>query len=99
MGAPCCPMCGRVLGDVNIDEHHLVPKTFKGRETVTLHRICHRKIHSVLSERELLHHYHTMERIVEHSDIASFIKWVQRQEPSYYDGSKETADRKSKRRR
>jgi hypothetical protein len=38
-----CPLCGRVLGTVNIDRHHLVPKTFKGREQFPIHKICHRK--------------------------------------------------------
>ena len=48
-----CPLCNRELGTEWIDEHHLIPKTFKGKETITLHRICHEKIHSTFSEREL----------------------------------------------
>lgn len=94
-----CPLCDRPLGTVNVDEHHLVPKTFKGKETVPLHRICHRKIHATFTERELANHYHTFERLRENEHIATFIKWVAKRDPGYYDGSKETADRKSKRRR
>ena len=47
-----CPLCGRPLGTVNIDRHHLVPKSFKGTEQFPIHKICHRKIHSVLTEKE-----------------------------------------------
>lgn len=94
-----CPMCGRELGTVNVDEHHLVPKTFKGRETVTLHRICHRKIHATFSERELLNTFNTIEKIKENEHIRAFIKWIAKKPSEYYDGSKETAARKGKRRR
>lgn len=94
-----CPLCKRPLGSVNIDEHHLVPKTFKGKETVTLHKICHRKIHATFTERELLHHYNTMERILENDHIQTFIKWVSRKPSEFYDGTKDTSERKSKRRR
>lgn len=93
-----CPICDRILGDVNVDEHHLIPKTFKGREKFRLHKICHRKIHSIWTERELLHYYNTFDRIKENEDIQKFIKWVSKKEPSYYDGSKETLRRVGKRR-
>jgi hypothetical protein len=94
-----CPLCGRALGTVSIDEHHLVPKTFKGKQTITLHKICHNAIHGFFSERELLKYYFTIERLLENEHIQSFVKWVARKPPEFYDGTKETADRKSKRRR
>lgn len=96
---PPCPLCGRELGTANIDEHHLVPKTFKGREVALLHRICHRKIHATFTERELANYYHTFERLKENEHIKSFIKWVAKRQPGFYGGSKETVDRKLKRRR
>lgn len=90
-----CPLCGRPLGTVNIDRHHLVPRTFKGKEQFPIHKICHRKIHSVLSDRELLQHYHTWEALRAHPDIATFIAWVARKPPGFYTG---TATARSKRR-
>lgn len=90
-----CPLCGRPLGTVNIDRHHLVPRTFKGREQFPVHKICHRKIHSVLSERELLQHYHSWEALRAHPDIATFIAWVARKPPGFYTS---TATARSKRR-
>lgn len=93
-----CPLCKRELGDVLIDAHHLVPKTFKGKELVDLHKICHRKIHATFTERELLHYYHTIDRLLESEHIQAFVKWVAKKDPAFYDGSKETTDRKKKRR-
>jgi hypothetical protein len=92
-----CPLCRRLLGTQSIDEHHLVPKTFKGKETVTLHKICHRKVHSVLTERELANHYNTIQRLLEHTEIQKFVAWVAKKPPEYYSGSDETKVRKGKR--
>ncbi|WP_256077732.1 hypothetical protein [Massilia sp. YIM B04103] len=84
MEEKCCPLCGRPLGTVNIDRHHLIPKTFKGKEQFEIHKICHRKIHSVLTERELLRAYHTWEALRTHPDILTFIAWVARKPPEFY---------------
>lgn len=94
-----CPLCNRELGDINIDEHHLTPKTFGGKETESLHRICHQKIHSCISERELLNYYHTWERLKSHSEIEKFIKWVKNKSPSFFDTSKDSNERNKKRRK
>ena len=96
-----CPICNRELppGKHINDHHHLIPKTFKGTEKITIHRICHRKLHSVFTEREMLKYYHTVERLLEHEEIKKFVKWVSKKDPKYYSGSKETKGRKSKRRR
>lgn len=93
-----CPLCGRELGTINVDAHHLVPKTFKGKVLVDLHKICHRKIHATFTERELLHYYNTIDRLLENEHIQSFVKWVAKKDPAFYDGSKETAERKKRRR-
>lgn len=79
-----CPLCGRLLGTVNIDRHHLVPRTFKGKEQFPIHKICHRKIHSAFTERELLRAYHTWEALRGQEDIRSFIDWVANKPPGFY---------------
>lgn len=84
---PACPLCHRPLvPGPSIDEHHLIPRTYKGRETVTLHRVCHAKIHAVLSENELRDHYHTVARLRGHPEIAKFLAWVGRKHPEFIDG-------------
>lgn len=95
-----CPLCKRPLVDgPSIDKHHLIPKTFGGKDTVVLHKICHHKIHSVFTERELQHYYHTIERLLENEEIKKFVKWVVKKDPEFYDHSKDTTRRKKKRRR
>lgn len=82
-----CPLCGRPLvPGPSIDAHHLIPRTYKGTETVTVHRVCHGKIHAVLSEKDLRDHYHTMARLRGHPEIAKFIRWVRKKHPEFTDG-------------
>lgn len=53
-----------------------------------MHRICHQKIHSVLSERELADHWHTWERLQAHPEIARFVDWVRNKPPEFIDRSR-----------
>lgn len=73
-----CPLCGRaIVPGPSADEHHLVPKSQGGRDKQLVHRICHRKIHATLSERELARDYPTWEALQAHPEIAAFIRWLQ----------------------
>jgi 5-methylcytosine-specific restriction endonuclease McrA len=91
-----CPLCGRSLvAGKSIDEHHLVPKSQGGRETHTIHRICHRKIHATFTEKELARSYSNWAALQAHEDIAAFIAWVQKKSPEYYDNSVKAARRRS----
>lgn len=94
-----CPLCDREMNGVNEDEHHLMPKTFKGVDKERLHKICHRKLHATFTEREMKNYYHTWDHLKENEDIQKFIKWVSKKEPDFYSGSKETQGRKGKRRK
>ncbi len=81
-----CPLCGRELIDgPSVNEHHLVPRTYRGREAVPMHRICHRKIHAVLSEKELRDYWHTAERLRAHPELSRFVRWVARKPPEFMD--------------
>ena len=95
-----CPICERdmVAGD-SVNEHHLIPKTFKGKETITIHKVCHSKIHSVFTERELLQHYHTVERLREHPEMEKFVKWIRKKEPEFRARNRSTREKRGKKRR
>jgi hypothetical protein len=82
-----CPICNRemVMGHSSVNQHHLIPKSLGGTETISMHRICHHKIHSLFTERELKNSYFTVESIVSHSEIVKFIKWVQKKPAKFYD--------------
>lgn len=98
METKTCPICSRPLGN-DVNEHHLIPRTFKGKDTITLHRICHDALHRLISEREMQHHYHTVERLLEHEGVLTFVAWVRKKDPDFYMSMEESKDRKRKRRR
>jgi hypothetical protein len=79
-----CPLCGRILGATNVDRHHLIPKKFKGTEQFLVHKICHRKIHSAFTEKELHRSFHTWEALRTNEEIRNFIAWVAKKEPGFY---------------
>lgn len=84
-----CPLCSREIDNSSYaDDHHLIPKCFGGKETVLLHRICHSKIHSTFSERELKNQYNTIEKLKTHPEIIKFIKWVANKPPSFHTKTK-----------
>jgi hypothetical protein len=61
-----------------------MPKREGGREKRWVHRICHRKVHSLFSERELAQHYATPEALRAHPEMARFIRWLQGKHPEFW---------------
>lgn len=94
-----CGLCNRPLGELRVQWHHLIPKTFKGKVLVPLHQICHQKIHTTFTERELLNWYHTFERLLDHLEIQKFVAWVKKKPLEFYVKNDDTAERKRKRKR
>ncbi len=84
-GVEHCLLCSRVLIEgPSINLHHLIPRCFGGRVSIRMHRICHNKIHTVFSEKEMAQYYHTAERLREHEDIRTFIAWVRKKDPEFF---------------
>lgn len=84
-----CPICERLMyDDGSVDKHHFIPKSKGGRETGYIHKVCHSKIHSLFTEKELAVEYKTAEKLREHPEIQKFLKWVSSKSPSFYDKSK-----------
>ena len=86
-----CLICRRELGDPKLtSKHHLLPRSQGGRntETILIHNICHQKIHSVFTEKELKRQYHTVEKLVAHPEMAKFIKWVAKKDANFYQRNK-----------
>lgn len=83
-----CPICDRdmIKGDF-VDKHHFYPKCKGGKETEYLHKICHRKIHSLFTEKELFRKYNNADEIKKHPDIITFIKWVSKKDNDFYDST------------
>jgi len=81
-----CPICSRTLGGINTSKHHLIPKSAGGKdsELILIHNICHQKIHSVFTLKELRDHYNSVEKLITHEEISKFIKWVSKKVPEFY---------------
>ena len=81
-----CPICDREMWKgYFVDKHHFLPKCKGGRETEWVHQVCHRKIHSVFTERELAKKYNTAESVKEHPEMIKFVNWISKKDPDFYD--------------
>lgn len=81
-----CPICNReMISGSSIDRHHFYPKCKGGRITEWVHKICHRKIHSIWTESELAKEYNNAEIVKQHEEVIKFIKWVSNKDPEFYD--------------
>jgi hypothetical protein len=89
-----CPICERDMwkGD-SINRHHFTPKCRGGKETEFLHRVCHNKIHSIWTEKELEKEFNDPNKVIANEEMQKFIKWVKKKEPDFYDRN-ETHNRK-----
>ena len=77
-----CPLCGRPMIDgPSVDRHHWVPRSERGEDWSYLHRICHKKLHSLFSAEALARDYSPPAALLAHPDIQSFVKWVRKQPP------------------
>ena len=94
-----CPLCEREIAKP-CNLHHLLPLSQGGANTPTvlLHVICHNKIHSLFTEKELARKFNTIEKLRTHEEIQKFIKFVRKQPPSYNDKNKR-ANQKGMRRK
>lgn len=73
---PVCPLCERPIPASQQDDHHLIPRLKKGKETQVLHRACHRQVHAVFSETELARTYNSPEMLLTHPEIRKFVDWI-----------------------
>ena len=93
-----CKLCNRELDDT-ADRHHLIPKSKKGTDVVLLHRVCHDKIHSLFSEKELADYYNTIEILLTNDDIKTFVKWVKKKPMNFYPHTKMSKQHHKQRRK
>ena len=82
-----CALCGRMLAEP-YDRHHVIPRSKGGREIVELHRICHSKIHSVFSIKQLNSEFGSIDDLKEYDEIRKFIKWLDGKPPQFYKRTK-----------
>ena len=101
-----CPLCNREIPAGAESRHHLIPETSKSvknkystvakKETVDLHEVCHRKVHSLFTNRELAQTYNSVNLIAAHPDIQKFVKWVRKKPIEFNDTHKMSKSMKDK---
>lgn len=71
-----CQLCKRNMPEELLEEHHLVPKCKKGRETIDVCRPCGDQIHQFYTPSELSKKYNTLEKLLAEEKIQNWIKWI-----------------------
>lgn len=77
-----CPICRHRYARAELTNHHLVPKSRKGKETVLLCRNCHRQIHALYTEKELERAFGTLDALLAAERLQPWIAWVRKRKPS-----------------
>lgn len=80
-----------------VDEHHWVPKSRGGDTKRLIHRVCHQKLHSLWTERELETLYDTPEKARAAPEIQDFLRWIARK-PSEFNARHVRSSTKGQRR-
>jgi hypothetical protein len=91
-----CPLCERKIPPAQRDAHHLIPKSKGGRHTEYLHRICHRQIHALFTETELARQFNSVEALLAHPDMASFVAWVKAKPDDFMERTRKSQRIRSK---
>jgi len=83
-----CPICERHVLVSNLTDHHVVPKSRGGKETVPICKACHRKIHRVFHNSSLEVEWNEVEKIKRHPEMYKYVKWIRKQSPDAMPKSK-----------
>jgi 5-methylcytosine-specific restriction enzyme A len=86
-----CELC--VRSPIKLYRHHLVPQSRKNHSDeygaiARICRDCHRKIHATWDNKVLAEFYQTVGRIRSAPEIQSYLKWIKKQAPTSYFGSR-----------
>ncbi|WP_442955834.1 HNH endonuclease [Paenibacillus sp. y28] len=77
-----CELCGR--DSVTTTEHHLVPREKGGAQapTARLCVACHKQIHALFTNDQLVAGLYTLELLKANPAVARYLKWIRKQPPS-----------------
>lgn len=82
-----CPICDRgMVAGISADEHHWIPQSKGGKHGVKtlIHRMCHSKIHSVWSEKELARVYNNPEIIKVAPEMQEFLNFMKKKPLNFH---------------
>ena len=93
MICPLCPLCKR---DIQLTQHHVVPRNFGGKEKISICKDCHNAIHARYSNKELKEKFFTLELLMVDSDLQKAYKFFGKQSYSKRFSSKQSNKRGKK---
>ena len=62
-----------------LSDHHLVPRSRGGTETLAICLDCHRAIHATFTNKELERELATVEALLAHEGFATLVRFIARQ--------------------
>lgn len=71
-----CRLCKRT--DIETEDHHLIPRSQGGQRTVPVCCSCHRRIHSLFTNKELANQLSTIEELRQMPEIQNYIEWIRK---------------------
>lgn len=79
-----------MISGVSSDEHHWIPQSKGGKKgpKSLIHRVCHSKIHSVWSEKELARVYNNPDIIKAAPEMQEFLEWVKKKHVGFHVSTK-----------
>jgi 5-methylcytosine-specific restriction endonuclease McrA len=77
-----CWLCGRPMGKT-IVQHHPVPKSRGGRDTVPMHPICQQTLITNFTNSELQRYGMDVEGLLANPNVRKFVDWVAKKDPDF----------------
>jgi hypothetical protein len=62
-----------------MSDHHLVPRSRGGQETIPVCLDCHNSIHAFFTNKELENSYNSVDDLLADEKFAKHIKWLSKQ--------------------
>jgi hypothetical protein len=62
-----------------VSDHHLIPKSRGGQETIPICLDCHKSIHAFFTNKELESSFNSVESLLTNDKFANHIKWLSKQ--------------------
>lgn len=88
-----CPFCKR---EIQLTEHHIIPKEHGGKDTISICADCHNAIHARYSNRELRDKLFTFELLRADSDLRRAYRFLSKQRSLKRFRNKQSNKRKRK---
>ena len=75
-----CSICTRDTPDIYMEQHHLIPKAKKGKQTISVCMDCGNQLHQLFSLNELRDTYNTVESLLSHEGLQKWVKWIRKKD-------------------